>query len=397
MTNTKPFTKNKYNVNNKLVIYGASVYGELARAALELLGIVPDFYCDKSEKRKVYFSTPVIVPKELKEFTNVSIIIASADFFYEIRDMLSAMGFTDLYDMSLLLKMELDVTKLSNRAREMYENKDYYINIASSQTGKKIVLNRIQYVVTEKCSLRCKDCSHLMPYYQHPQDIDIVKNKIAFDLLLDHVDYVAELRILGGEPFVNKEIYKLIEAYFDNSKIQTISIYTNGTIVPSEKVLTALKHENVKVHISDYKINHDKIEKLVKIFEEYSINYFVRSYDEWQDAGDTSCRGYSLEQIKKHFSTCFERNGYTFLHGKLYRCPRSAHGMNLGAMPDTPENYVDLQNWNGSSEKLRENIIALQNLKWLEACKYCSGPDNHEKGIPAAIQIKAPIEYAKIR
>ena len=263
---TEPFDIDKYHTNRKLIIYGASVYGELAKAALGLLNIVPDYYCDKSKKRNVYFSIPVITPEELEKLTNVSIIIASADFFYEIRDMLCSMGFTDLYDMSSLLKKDLDVSKLSNRAREMYENREYYLNIVSSQSREKIVFNRIQYVVTEKCSLRCKDCSHLMPYYKCPQDTNIAKNKVAFDLLLDHVDYIAELRILGGEPFINKEIYKLIEDYFNNPKIQTISIYTNGTIIPDEKTLVALGYDNVKVHISDYKINHDKIQKLLKIF-----------------------------------------------------------------------------------------------------------------------------------
>ena len=32
----------------------------------------------------------------------------------------------------------------------------------------------------------------------------------------------------------------------------------------------------------------------------------------------------------------------TFLHGKLYRCPTSAHGTNLKAIPDKPEDIVDL-------------------------------------------------------
>lgn len=396
MKNTEPFNKEKYNPDKKLVVYGASVYGELAKAALEQMGILPDYFCDKSKKRKEYFSIPVITPEELNKLGDISIIIASADFFYEIKEMLKSMGFDVLYDMSLLLKIELDISKLSNRAKEIYANRDYYLNIVSSQSGEKIVLNRIQYVVTEKCSLRCKDCSHLMPYYKCPQNADIQKDEAAFDLLLDHIDYIAELRILGGEPFINKEMHELIEEYFDNPKIQTISIYTNGTIIPDEKTLVALKHENVKVHISDYKINQEKIQKLTSIFDEYKITYFVRSYDEWQDAGDTSYRGYSLEQVENHFSTCFERNGYTFLHGKLYRCPRSAHGMNLNAMPDAPENYIDLQNWSGNSTELKERIINLQNLKWLESCKYCSGPDNHEKGIPAAIQINDPIEYTKI-
>ena len=60
MKNTEPFNKDKYNPNKKLVVYGASVYGELAKATLEQMGIQPDYFCDKSRKREVYFSVPVI-------------------------------------------------------------------------------------------------------------------------------------------------------------------------------------------------------------------------------------------------------------------------------------------------------------------------------------------------
>lgn len=395
MKRTKPFEVNNFNSHKKLIIYGASVYGEIARAALSHFNIVPDFFCDKSTKRDSYFSISVITPERLLEIENVNIIIASADFFYEIRDMLISMGFEEIYDMSKLLKTEFDVSGLSNRAKEVYANREYYLNIVSSQIDNRIVLNRIQYVVTEKCTLRCKDCSHLMPYYRHPKDVNLLKSKKAFDLLLDHVDYIAELRILGGEPFINSDIYDLIEEYKNSLKIQSISIYTNGTIIPNEKKLVALRHKNVKVHISDYQVNHESIQKLKNVFDKYQIHYFVRIYDEWQNAGDTSYRGYSIEQIQKHFSTCFERNGYTFLHGKLYRCPRSAHGMNLKAMPDSPDNYIDLENWNGTSEELKCRIIDLQNLKYLESCKYCSGPDNHEQGIPAAIQTTEFMEYKK--
>lgn len=396
MNSTVSFNKNTYIEDEPIIIYGASVYGELAYIALNQIGQSPDYYCDKSKDRKEYFGIKVISPNELERLKKANIIIASADFFYEIKSELRELGCCNLFDMTELLGMELPEEQLSNRAREMYVNRQHYIDIVNNQSEEKLVFNRIQYVVSERCSLKCADCSHLMQYYQHPQDIDLWKYKTSFDLLLENVDYIAELRILGGEPFMNTNMYQLIEWYHDSDKIQSISVYTNGTIIPNETVLKALQKDKVKVHISNYIINEPKIQKLVPVFDKYHINYFIRKYDAWQDAGGVECRNYSLEKKKAIFAACFERNGYTFLKGQLNRCPRAAHAMNLGAMPKVREDYVDFINWTGTKEELRQQLRRLQERCWLEGCNYCGGPDNHIQSIPAARQILQPIQYETV-
>ena len=393
MKKTIAFEKQNYIQTEPIIIYGASVYGELAYIALKQLELTPKYFCDKSQARKEYLGIKVIQPETLKEFQNANIIIASADFFGEIQEQLQNMNCNNLYDMRELLKFDLAREVLSNRALEMYTNKQHYIDIVNNQGSEKIVFNRIQFVVTEKCSLRCKDCSHLIPYYKEPENVDLEKYKEAFDLLLEHTDYVAELRILGGEPFLHKEMGTLIDWYHDNPKIESISIYTNGTIVPSEAELIKLKNKKVKVHISNYGINEERLKKLVQVFDEKKICYFVRKYDSWQDSGDVEFRDYTLEKREQIFANCFERNGYTFLKGKLYRCPRAAHAINLKAMPDRKEDYIDLLKWRGTPEKLVDEIKALQGKTYLEACNYCGGPDNHIQSIPAAIQTTKPIPY----
>lgn len=393
MNSTIGFNKITYIEDEPIIIYGASVYGELAYWALKQMGWIPDYYCDKSKDRIEYFGIKVISPNELQELKQANIIIASADFFYEIRSELQEIGCCNVFDMTELLNMELPKEQLSNRAQEMYANRQHYIDIVNNQSKDKLVFNRIQYVVSERCSLKCADCSHLMQYYQHPQDIDLWKYKASFDLLLENVDYIAELRILGGEPFMNSDMHRLIEWYYDSNKIESISVYTNGTITPNETILCALQKDKVKVHISNYKINESKIQKLLPLFDKYHIKYFIRQYDAWQDAGGVECRNYSIEQKKAIFSTCFERNGFTFLKGQLHRCPRAAHTMNLKAMPDVKEDYVDLINWIGTKEELKQQLKSLQERFWLEGCNYCSGPNNHIQSIPAARQISQPISY----
>lgn len=393
MSRTISFSENTYAADQPVIVYGASVYGELAYIALEQMRISLDYYCDKSRNRKEYFGIEVINPEQLGGFKCANIIIASADFFYEIKKMLETMGCANLFDMSEMLLMELPNEKLSNRAKEMFANRQHYIDIVRNQSNKQLVFNRIQYVVSERCSLKCKDCSHLMQYYKHPQNIDLDSYKEAFDLMLEQTDYIAELRILGGEPFMNTDMYQLIKWYHDYDKIRSISVYTNGTIIPGEPILQALQRDKVKLHISDYQVNADKIEKLVKVLDSYQIRYFVRTYDAWQDTGGVEFRDYTQEQRKEMFSVCFERSGYTFLRGKLFRCPREAHAMNLRAMPKVKEDYIDFLHWNGTKEELKQQMRKLQDLESLEGCNYCNGPDNHVQSIPAGRQIAQPVDY----
>ncbi len=393
MSSTVAFSQKTRIKEEPIIVYGASVYGELAYVALKQMGYKPDYYCDRSKYREEYLGINVIGPEVLKEMKKANVIIASADFFGEIKFSLEKMGCENLFDMTEMLKIELPKEQLSNRALEMYDNRQHYMDVVQSQADEKLVFNRIQYVVTEKCSLKCKDCSHLIQYYQHPQNIELSKYKSAFDHLLAIVDSIAELRILGGEPFLNADMGDVIEWYHDSDKIQSISVYTNGTIVPNDRIMKALQKSKVKVHISNYGINEKKIEKVTKVFDEYRIKYFVRKYDAWQDAGGVEFRGYSLEKKKAIFSECFERNGFTFLNGNLHRCPRAAHAINLKVMPDIKEDYVDLLHWSGTEKELEERLKKLRECSWLEACDYCGGPNNHMQNIPAGRQIAEPIAY----
>lgn len=397
MGKTSSFTKSNYNHNSPIIIYGASVYGELAYYALKEIDIQPDYFCDQTHEKKDYYGISIIHPDDLDNMTDANIIIASADYFGEIKVILEEKGCLHLFDMAELLNIELPKEKLSNRAKEMYANKQHYIDVVHSSTNSNaLVINRVQYVVSERCSLKCKDCTHLMQYYRKPMDIDLDKFRGAFDRLLNLDLIILELRILGGEPFMNQEMYKVIDWYHDNDKIQSISLYTNGTVIPSERILQSLQKEKVKVHISNYGINQERVSKLVNVLKEHKIKFFERVYDNWQDAGDLKFRDYSKEHMEAIFSHCFERNCITFFKNELHRCPRSAHAMNLGAMPIIKEDFVDLSNLDIYDSELLKDVEKLLKKKYIEACNYCNGLNNHMQNIQPAIQIKTPLEYKQI-
>lgn len=378
------------NANN-ILIYGASVYGELALRGLEVLGYKPLCFVDRARVGQIYLGYPVIDPSKMQEHKKDVVLIASADFYYEILNFLEALDCESIYDISYLLNQEIDDTKISSRAKEMLDAKENYFRAA---VGTDLTIVHLGFCVSERCSLKCKDCSFLMQYYRHPQNIDLEKYKPALDRFIEAVDYISEFRIYGGEPFMNPEMYKLIEWYWECKKINTFSIYTNGTIIPNEKILHCLKSDKVKVHISNYVHNSDAVKRLVKVLEKEHITYFIRNYDEWCEAGDLSYKNHSEKTLEEIFARCFATNCYSFLKGKFYVCPRAAHAVNLHAMEEVSEDCVDFTNDTLGIKELQTQLKKLMHeKKYIEACKYCNGLDNHVEGVEPAIQIANPLEF----
>lgn len=388
------FTEKSLQEGQKIIIYGASVYGELALRGLELLGLAPAAFADRARAGKEYFGYPVIAPSELERHRQDCILIASADFYYEMLNYLESIDCENIYDISWLLEQKIDISTLSNRAKEMYDARENYFRAAQ---GTDLTIVHLGFCVSERCSLKCRDCSFLMQYYQNPQNIDLDFYKAALDRFLDTVDFIAEFRIYGGEPFMNPEMYKLIEWYRTSRKIGTLSIYTNGTIIPDEHTLECMQDPKVKVHISDYEHNWERAEKLIEVLKKRGITYFVRRYDAWQQAGDLSEKQYTNEELEKIYASCFATNCYSFLKGRFYACPRAAHAVNLKAIPDVKEDYVDFTDSTLSGEQLKEQLRRLMHeRKYIEACRYCDGLDNHIAGVKPAIQTKKPLEYVRL-
>lgn len=373
----------------KIVIYGAGVYGEIAYNSLKYLGISPKAFCDRYTAGQKYFDIEVIDLRELKEkYRDSLILIASAPYFADIRQTLEENNFGNIASIEKLMKLPIPNEWLSLKALEKKDNFELYTEaVKASECKDKLFLNHLEVVITERCNLRCKDCANLMQYYKNPENLDIDEIEKALDKLLHIVSRISELRILGGEPFVNARMIDIVNKYCGNEKIGKIVIYTNGTIVVSDKILNQLSNTNVEIHISDYNVKKSKIESLERKLQEYNIKYFTRQYDRWNRLGNLKQRNYDEEKIENMFQNCVMANCYSLYRGKLYRCPRAAHGQQLGVFCNSKWEQVDLLDEQSTDEHIFMRICEIINeKKALTACRYCNGSNWHEKGVPAAIQ-----------
>lgn len=383
---TRPFRKEDWDGSRKIIIYGVGRYGEIALRSLEKMGLRVDFFADRAYSGTEYLGVTVLCPEDLKEYRSAIFLIASLNYFYEMYKQLQGIGVENVYDIEELLLSDLDENVLSEYALDEKKNFQKYQDMVRLGIWQELVINHVELVVTERCTLKCKHCSSLIPHYLHPADLSW-EGEEAFDYFLETVDLLLELRILGGEPFLYKNLHLILNKYVGCEKIKKIVIYTNSTVIPDEKVLQALTAPGICVHMSDYGEKSNKREELEQIFANRRISYTVHRYEKWFAMGAMEKRDYDEQKLLEMYGRCYAAKCHTFLDGKLYICPRAAHGEKLGYFCNGLEDTVDFMNDTADTEEKRKQLkYMLQEKRIFEACRYCSGCNSQSLNVKAAEQ-----------
>ena len=207
------------------------------------------------------------------------------------------------------------------------------------------------------------------------------------------VSEIMDVRVIGGEPFMVPYLAEAMEHFLEDDRIKNFSIYTNATILPNEQMIKIMKHRKVKCEVSDYGPAAKNFGEFVKILEKEKIRYRIVKMEEWHQLGGLRKREISQENMKKVFQDCYCNNLLTMLKGKVYRCPYSAHGRELDAIPYHEEDVVDLY---GTDSYVRHKLYYLIYRKEFDyACGYCSGRNYHLAAVEPAVQTRACLDYKK--
>ena len=255
---------------------------------------------------------------------------------------------------------------------------------------RKIIINNIDLEITERCSLKCRDCFNCMQYYKNPQDISIDKIKESLDILTENVDKINEVRILGGEPFMNKDLKEITAYVCDKKNIEKVIIYTNATILPTTEELEVFQHPKISFYITDYNLGErQKLKQFESLLTEYCIPYCTYRLDYWYRPGDLFDNQKKREELEYKYKSCWGRDCITLLEGKLFQCEIAANANRLGAIPDYKQDYVDLFGTENLQGRLRD---FLYKKTYMESCRWCNL--TMEKVKPG-IQILHSIEYKR--
>ena len=386
----------KIKKNKKIILYGAGVVGEICLFGFNQHKIKVDFFCDSDTNRTgdTFNGLKILSPTELKKLDKDTNIFITNNYYVFLKNDLNALGFKNILNCELLLNStDFSNSNLSISALKVERWVSFYNAMIKREIFKKegkVYVKSLDVQITEHCSLRCKDCSNLMQYYSKTKNsnIDILFNSI--DRFMSCVDQLYEFRVIGGDPFMNKDMHKIIN-FLSNYKVDTIAIYTNVKFIPKGENFECLKNPKVILDISDYVLldkSKRKADELVNLLDKNNIKYNLAKMKTWTDSGRIlPFQKRSADELKNLFNFCCNSDIISLLHGNLYRCPFSANANNLKAVPidDT-----DIVNLNDDSIHLKDLKIQIQKLvyekEYLTACNYCNGRDFSTKKIDAAIQ-----------
>ena len=115
------------------------------------------------------------------------------------------------------------------------------------------MIDHVDYHVVDNCNFRCKGCNQFGPLAK-PWQISYEQFCEEWQFVHDKGLDIRELRILGGETLLHKELGKLLIFLRKLFPYVSIVVYTNGLLLPQRK------------------------EELLPIFNDYRITLFVSIY-----------------------------------------------------------------------------------------------------------------------
>lgn len=271
-----------------------------------------------------------------------------------------------------------------------------YSTANKSEVTRDVKLNSVDIVLTEKCTLKCIDCSNLMQYYKNPKDAGHDELVRSLKTFLESVDFIHEIRLIGGEPLIYKNIDKIISLILSYSNFNRLVIFTNGTVVPRKNCLKVSEDNRVIFLISNYgDVLSKRVTPLTVAFEEHGINYLNERITTWQDCAQIEDKRRTQMETFAVFSNCCVNDALSLLHGKVYGCPFAAHADNLSAIPHNESDYVDLGR---SRAEIRERLTCLvSGQNSLNACDYCNGRDYTVASVEAAVQTAEVLDYVRVQ
>lgn len=377
-----------FHPNSTIVLVGSGKNCEIIKSGLSKKGIANYYVCDKRFKTDI--GSKHISYNDIALLSDAEFIICSSKYCVEIYKKLKEYNVEDdkIFIAGELYKEGLD--KKETDLGDMSLRLSYFRGMSRlhEYLARGWRLNNLDVFITERCTLKCKNCCALIPYYDNPQNYSEEEIFEGLDNLLFMNCFVDSLSIMGGEPFLNQKLMcDILKKYKGNQQIATFQIITNGTILPSNDTINVLREiKNVYIIFSNYGNLSTKLGQTVKALIDNDIVVFIEKEKDilaekntlWLDYGNVRKYNHSDEFLKLMYKECYDgRYCYSLLKNKLFICNRIAHGINMGIIPENGyRNSFDLKTEKLSKEN-RDKIIeeckkfVLSN-EYPSACDYCN-------------------------
>ena len=243
----------------------------------------------------------------------------------------------------------------------------------------------LDFIITTRCTLNCKDCMQYIPYRPH-EDIPLTRLKNDLQKLFSRVSFVGEISIIGGEPFMYENFTELLDYIVQNfsKRVGSVVITTNGTITPDAKLLELCKQTGIRISISDYTNVIPQLEGQISQLESAAALANVKTERKrwsWSKPGRFDAEDYVKSNEKDNTSATCGQTHMQLHNGRLWRCTLMAAGNAAGFCDvHSLHDYYDL------SHECNETMhrFTSEHSPRTSQCKRCWFP--HKIAVPVAIQ-----------
>lgn len=366
-----------------LIFYGGGTRTQRAFIEYEIDRSMVEFIIDNSSEIQKSGFRPwlsegdTVIPVYGKEYLESSsiirenyIIIIAVTEKKSIIDEISKLGY-QWYDL-LFLETERRYERWKSYAVWMYYLESIYkkssLNmeniLCNVLNGNNFILPRATVCMTTRCTLKCKNCINMIPYYDVWQDVPYETVIKDIQSLLNVVSEWIFCELIGGEPFLYPDLDKILEFVINQNKIRNVFIITNATIIPKEKIMKMLQNDKIVVRVSNYG-NEKKLNAFLSKMSQENVKVDVFYGLKWIVPGDGIKRGKSTQELKNQYAMCDA--GIlckTLYRGRLYSCDRSMALHDLKLL-DSNFDFMEM------SDITTQKMINFYNRMWCIACDYC--------------------------
>ena len=160
------FDVDKYDGNTPVVIWGTGLIGGILYQGLKKRNITVSAFADSFRKEE-YCGTPIIDPKALAEWyqkEKIIILIGVTAKRKEIEDILNDFKIDQYYDAwDFIEDLAEENEELRKAVFDEWQTRESYLMYKwQIHAPQKLWIRSVDFMITEKCSLKCRDCSNLM-------------------------------------------------------------------------------------------------------------------------------------------------------------------------------------------------------------------------------------------
>lgn len=273
---------------------------------------------------------------------------------------------------------KLGIADINIITKEVYlHRKGIKFDIKNSQKYNlqiKPILKYIEMHIDDRCNLKCNGCTHFSNIVDKNgvKIIDFKKDIKQFSKLFN----VPVIRLMGGEPFLNKDISSYLGYVRKCFPQSVIFIVSNGILIPKldQEVLNNIKKHDIIVNITLYQATLKIMDKIQKTLNNNQINFYYGKGNDKIKESDIISNFHTCLSLNKgkwrDELNCYNQYCWFLKKGNIYKCPYPALIDDLSKKYNveydvTERDYIELNQIKNGWEVIK------QLSKPIDFCMYC--------------------------